>query len=253
MALMGKSDKDVHATLNNFTFSAIDVDQLEESQYTLVNILVDLSSSVSSFKNELEKTLSTIVESCQKSPQSQTLLLRVAGFTDRAQNDCVDEIHGFISLGSIATNQYVGSLNPSGMTPLFDAMGNALETIETYGKQLAAQDYFCNGIFFVITDGFENASRKLKSASAIKSTLERIRKDEALESIRAILIGVDDSNVQSELTKLKDDAGFDEYLSLGDVSAKKLAKLANWISQSVSSQSQSLGSGGPSQPVNFAL
>lgn len=252
MALMGKSDKDVHATLNNFSYSAVDVDTLEGSEYTLVNILVDLSSSVSSFSSELEKTLATIVESCQKSPKSENLLLRVAGFTDRV-NGNIQEIHGFVNLSTITKDQYTGSLMPSGMTPLFDATGSALESIEAYGKQLSDQDYFCNGIFFVITDGVENASRKFRKASDIKDALTRIRKNESLESIRAILIGVDDSNVQSDLNTLKDEAGFDEYLSLGDVSAKKLAKLANWISQSVSSQSQSLGSGGPSQPVNFSL
>jgi hypothetical protein len=38
---------------------------------------------------------------------------------------------------------------------------------------------------------------------------------------------------------------------LKDASAKSLARLAAFISKSVSSQSQSLGSGGPSQAQTF--
>ena len=70
-----------------------------------------------------------------------------------------------------------------------------------------------------------------------------------------ILIGVNDSDqhLKVVLDKFKNDAGFEEYISLGDVSPSKLAKLAKWISQSISSTSQALGTGGPSQNVNFTL
>ena len=252
MKLMGKDDTEVHKTLNNFTFSAVDIASLEGSEYTLVTILVDESSSVDTFKSELEKTLNAVIEACKKSPQAENLLVRVAGFTDRV-NDNINEFHGFMNLSNIPDGQYTGSVNPRGCTPLFDAAGSALESIEAYGKQMAAQDFFCNGIFFVITDGWENASRKLTSAGDVKAALQRVRQNEQLESIRAILVGVNDTGVQGALATLKTDAGFDEYISLGDVTPSKLAKLANFISQSVSSQSQSLGSGGPSQPVNFTL
>lgn len=250
MKLMGKTDTEVHTTQTNFTFSAVDIENLDGSEYTLVSILVDESSSVMDFKDELEQTLNTVIGSCKKSPQSENLLVRVATFSSRNH---INELHGFINLSSIADDQYVDSVHPSGSTPLLDAAGDALESIETYGKQLAAQDFFCNGIFFVITDGWENSSTKLRTPEDIKSALGRIRKDESLESIRAILIGVNDTHVQSELQDLETRGGFDEYISLGNATESKLAKLAQWISQSVSSQSQSLGSGGPSQPIDFSL
>jgi uncharacterized protein YegL len=76
-----------------------------------------------------------------------------------------------------------------------------------------------------------------------------------LESIKLILIGVNDSSshLKRYLDDFKTDAGFDEYISLGDVTPAKLAKLAEWISQSISSASQSLGTGGPSKAVNFVI
>lgn len=252
MKLMGKDDTEVHKTLNNYTYSGVDIGSLEGSEYTLVSILVDESSSVSSFKSELEQTLNAVAEACKKSPQAENILVRVAGFTDRV-NDNINEYHGFMNLSNIPADNYNGAVKTGGCTPLYDAAGSALESIESYGKQMAAQDFFCNGIFFVITDGWENASRKLTSAAEVKAALQRVRQNEQLESIRAILVGVNDTGVQGDLAALKTYAGFDEYISLGDVTPSKLAKLANFISQSVSSQSQSLGSGGPSQPVNFNL
>ncbi len=255
MSLIGKTELQVNQTLNSFTFSGVEIEKLTGSQYTLVNILVDESASVMDFKNELEKTLATVIDSCKKSPQAETLLARVVGFKHSYSGIEFNEIHGFINLNNIVDGQYINKINPSGCTPLYDATGNALESIESYGKQLNSNDYLVNGIFFVLTDGAENSSSKYNRASDIKDALKRIRRDESLESIRAILIGIndDDPAIKTFLNEFNEDAGFDEYISLGQVSANKLAKLANWISKSVSSQSQSLGSGGPSQPINFAL
>lgn len=255
MSLIGKTELQVNQTLNSFTFSGVEIEKLTGSQYTLVNILVDESGSVENFKTELEKTLSTVIDSCKKSPQAETILARVVGFKSTHSGIDFNEIHGFINLSNIVDGQYIDKINPSGYTPLYDATGNALESIESYSKQLNTNDYLVNGIFFVLTDGVENSSNKYNRASDIKDALKRIRRDESLESIRAILIGIndDDSSIRTFLDEFHKDAGFDEYISLGQVSANKLAKLANWISKSVSSQSQSLGSGGPSQPINFAL
>lgn len=251
---MNKTDVEIQKTMNNFVFSAVEIENLEGSQYTLVSILIDLSSSVDLFSDELEQTITTVINSCKKSPQAENLLVRVAGFTDNAV-DNIEEFHGFINVSSITDDQYKGSINPNGMTPLYDATGSALESIETYGKQLNDQDYDCNGIVFVITDGAENCSRKIKNASEIKNIIDRIRVNEQLESIQSYLIGVNDSNsyVKDHLNKFETEGGFDQFISLGDVSIDKLTKLANWISQSISSQSQSLTSGGPSKATQFTL
>jgi hypothetical protein len=57
--------------------------------------------------------------------------------------------------------------------------------------------------------------------------------------------------MKSYLENFRINAGLDEYISIGDATAGKLAKLAQFVSQSVSSQSQALGTGGASQPVSF--
>jgi len=87
----------------------------------------------------------------------------------------------------------------------------------------------------------------------IKKGIQRVRGNETLLGIRSVLIGVNDTEYKPELDDFKEKAGFDEYISLGDATPGKLAKLANWVSKSISSQSQSLASGAPSQPVDFTL
>lgn len=253
MILMGKDDTEVQTTLSNFSFSGVGIDKLDGSEFTLVTILVDFSWSVGDFKNELEKGLNTIIQSCKKAPTSENILIRIAGFTNKVDGN-IKEIHGFTPLMEISDDRYVGAVVPDGMTPLYDAAGNALESIETYGKSLVDQDYECNGIFFVLTDGVENASRTIRSASEIKDGLKRVRVNEYLLGMRSVLIGVNDVDCKAKLEQFKDDAGFDEFVSLGDATPSKLAKLANWVSQSISSQSQSLANGGaPSQPIEFTL
>lgn len=239
---------DTFATPNQFAYSALEMDKLDASEYTIVNLLVDESGSVHSFKSELEDAMKTVVESCEKHPRSENLLLRSAAFEGRS----IREINGFSTLDTIDKNNL--TIQPSGSTPLWDATLDSIETTSAYAQTLNDQDYFCNGIVFVLTDGGENSSTRANLAK-IKDSVSKIRTDESLESIKMILVGVNDSDpyLKNELTTFQNDAGFDEYISVENVDAGSLAKLAQFISQSISSTSQSLGSGGPSQAVNFSL
>lgn len=243
---------DMFNTPNQFQFSAIEMDNLGAQEYTIVNMLVDETSSVDLFKNELEDCMKIVVESCRKHPTAEQLLMRCAAFNASYNNDEIREIHGFNTINAIDTDTYV--LQPGGMTPLWDATLDSIETTRAYADTLNKQDYFCNGILFVITDGGENRS-SVATMSKIKDAVADIRQAETLESVKMILIGVNDDEDQLKqmLNEFKDEAGFDDYISLGDVTPSKLAKLADWISQSISSASQNLGNGGPSQNVNFNL
>jgi len=245
--LMGKNVSEVYKTTNGFQFSGVEIDDLEASEYTLGNILVDETGSVSGFEQELEKCIIAAVDACQKSPHSENLLMRVGKFGSHIPGS-VEELHGFNLLSNLDTKDYNGKINPCGSTPLLDATLDSLETLEAQAKILVDQEYLCNGIFFIITDGGENSSQSA-SFKKIKNAFARIKKEEKLESIRSILVGVDDTQCKADLDDFKNQCGIDEYISMGNVTPGKLAKLAQWVSQSVSSTSQALGSGGPSQPV----
>lgn len=231
---------------SGYQFSATKIDQLGAAEYTLVTIACDISGSVASFKAQLEQCLKTILKACAKSARKDNLMLRLTGFA----NDIV-ELHGFKLLNSINDVDYDNILNCGGSTAAFDAAAEAISATSTYGKTLTAQDFLVNGIIFLITDGESNCGR-LGSAADVKPELDKARRAENLESINTVLVGVtnDDNNLNAYLQAVKDDAGFTQYVSIGKATAGKLAKLADFVSQSISSTSSALGTGSPSQPLN---
>lgn len=237
------------ATLNagsGYKFSAAKVTSLGASEYTLVTFVVDASSSVSDFAAQLEQCVKTVFKSCEKSPRKDNLLFRVVQFSS-----VLTELHGFKLLSTINEVDYNGILKIGGMTALLEAADEAVVATGTYGKQLTGMDYLVNGIIFIVTDG-ENNCGNIMSPDRLKQSIATVRRAENLESLRVLLIGVtnDDVNLNTYLQTLKDDGGFDQYVSIGKATPGKLAKLAEFTSQSISSTSSALGSGAPSAPIN---
>lgn len=137
------------------------------------------------------------------------------------------------------------------MTSLFDATSNAVDATSLYGKSLLDNDLSVNGIVVVITDGADNTS--VATRNMVRDSLQKAISGEKLESLVSILVGVNiqDQSVSGFLKTFKDEAGFTQYVELGNADAKSLAKLADWVSKSISAQSASLGTGGPSKSLSF--
>jgi hypothetical protein len=230
---------------SSFQYSAVRIEDLGATEYTLVTVAVDQSSSVSSFRPELIATLKEIVRACQRSPRKENLMIRVIGF-----NDNCTEVHGFKLLGMLSGDEYQ-KLSPQGMTALFDATYDAVAATAGYSKSLVQQDFNTNGIVFVITDGCDNRSKATpyKIAEAKKKSLL----NEEIESLLTILIGVNiqDRAVHDELVRFEAEGEFDQFVELKDATADTLAKVGGFVSRSISSQSQALGTGGPSQPLTL--
>ena len=237
---MGKADTTVLQTVSNFGFTAQRPETLGASEYTIVGIAKDCSGSVSSFSSDLVKAYKDIIGSCRKNPRAENLLVRAATF-----NEDLKEVHGFQGLDTIDENSF--TISCGGGTALFDATLEGIESIATYGKTLNGMDYLVNGVLFVVTDGDDNGSR-VGNPAKIKAALDKVRKSETLESLKVILIGVgDQTSVQTYLDTFHKDAGFDQFVWIGNADARSLAKLAEFVSRSISSSSQALGTGGPSQ------
>lgn len=241
---------DTMETLNtnsNYQFSAIKIDELGSSEYTLATILVDTSSSLFGQEKELENMVKAAVEACQhdNNPRSENMMLRLVSF-----NDFETEEHGFKPINTINLDDYTGLIKTNGMTLLYDSTCNAIEATSNYGDVLFKQDYLANGIIFIITDGMDN--RSSFGPVQVKNLIEKIRKSEQLDSIAIILIGIAaDVRVQKYLTDFKNDGELDKYIEMGEVTPQKLAKLAGYISKSISSTSQVLGTGGKSKSLSF--
>lgn len=236
---------DPRKTVSNFQFTARKVAELTASEYTLVALAIDASSSVVDFKPELDATYGRVIKGCRKSPRAHNLLARCVAFGSTLQ-----EKHGFVELSTI--NEGAMDFRPDGMTALHDATLDSIEAVATYGHDLAQRDRFANALVVVVTDGGENHSKRANVAK-IKAALERIRREEELESIKVILVGLGDdaSPVKPLLETFQRDAGLDQFVWVGAATPGKLAQLADFVSRSISAASQSLGTGGPSQNLGL--
>lgn len=220
---------------SNFTFSAVRPDVLEATEYTLVTIVTDISGSMDGLEQNIADMKKAVVKGCQKSPRAENILVRDIQFNDR-----LDEVHGFIPLQKINPDDYQPPYC-GGSTALFDAVMSSLAATIAYAKTLMDQDYTVNAAVYIITDGKNNAS--VSSKSDIQRITEKIKKDELLNSTLSILIGVGDASVAQYLQDFQTNAGLTHFIDMGSVTPQKLAKLGGWVSQSISSHSQSLQNG----------
>lgn len=231
---------------SSFQFSAVRIDQLGSTEYTLVDIAVDVSGSVAGFQKQLLEALKTIIEACKKSPRAENLMIRLVTF-----DDDLEEVHGFRLLNTIDPNDY--KIQIGGCTALFAASYTGLGAIKSYAETLYDQDFGVNGIAFVITDGMDNRSKE--TAAMVAEMKNAAITGEKIESLLTVLIGVNvtDRSVSDCLKRFEKDGQFDQYVEATNATPETLAKLASFVSKSISSQSQSLGTGGPSKtlPMTF--
>jgi len=196
----------------------------------------------------METALKAIVSACRTNPRADNMLLRVVMF-----DDAVVEVHGFKPLPDCAEADYDGVLGTSGgLTALFDASYTGVKSVTLYGEQLTKQDFDVNAAVFVVTDGGDN--RSTTTEAMVKEALAEAVQSEALESITSVLVGLNagyGGGLDKLLADVKTNCGFSQYVAIADANAKTIAKLGDFVSRSISSQSQALGTGGPSQSLTF--
>lgn len=241
--------------MGGFGFSAIGTEQLGATSYTVVGVAVDNSGSVHPFKDEITACVKVVVDTLKddKNPRRDNLLLRLTTF-----GRDVREKHGFKELSSCHQGDYDNAFNCNeSRTALFDAAYDGINAIDKQGRTLINDmDMDANGILFVITDGCDNTSAM--SAAAVGGRLEEARPtgplaEEALESFRTVLIGVNitEPYVSQQLKSFETEGKFDQYVEINNADKATLLRLAEFVSKSISSQSQALGTGGPSQSLAF--
>ncbi len=230
----------------SFQFSAIRPESLGATEYTLVTIELDTTGSVDGFADDLLKAVIAAIDACKKSPRAENLLLRFVTFNS---THGIAEKHGFKLLSTIDMNDYKKPVC-DGMTPLWDATFDSINATLHYSKTLKDQDFEVNGIIFVVTDGENNASR-VSTPASIKKRLEDSKKNEVIESLITVLVGINTQLCKTALEDFKDKAGLTQFVDIGNATPQRLAKFAAFVSKSTSSQSQALGTGAPSQPLNF--
>lgn len=245
MARLDGEMKNFNIGKGGFAFTGARFDKLGASHYTLATIGLDVSGSISGFEDKLREMAIMAVESCKKSPMSDSIMIRTILISSMYPGG-VSEIHGFKQLCDIDTAQYP-RFTPGGGTPLNDGCYSGQGATNVFAKDLSEKDFGVNGLFYCITDGEENMSTA--TMSMVKDEFEKAVRGEILESMVTILVGINTAHCGAALSSYQQKAGFTHYIDAGNATQVKLAKIAGHISQSVSSQSQALGSGAPSQQI----
>lgn len=245
MPRLDGADVETHNIGNNFSFTGARIGGLGATEYTLVDIAVDMSGSVGPFRTELIAMIETAIDACRKSPRSDNLLARVTAFSTHYPGH-ISELHGYIPLSEVDVAVYQ-NLRAYGGTPLFDACYASVGAMNAYAKMLCDQDYLVNGITFIITDGENTESGS--TPAMIRKEIERGQVEEFIESHISVLIGINATQCSRALDAFKNAAGITQFIDAGDANKGNLAKLAAFVSQSISSTSQALGTGGASQNI----
>lgn len=230
---------------SGYGYTGAKIDTLTSFQNTLAVTVFDESGSTTGFATQMEAAVKEVIKALRRSPVADNLMYRQVHFGTNYR-----EHHGYLPLAQCDPDSYDGCYKPGGTTHLYDACDRVIRETLDYADRQAQMKYLCNGVIYIITDGCDYGST-LKVPD-VKLALAKAISSESLESLMTFLIGINpDASVQQGLLDFKAEAGFTEYIPVENADEKSLAKLANWlVSQSVS-QSQALGTGGPSQSLTF--
>lgn len=234
-----------------FQYSGVRLEKLDASEYSLITLTIDVTGSVLGFEHLLLNMLVIIVKTCKDLPTAQNILLRVVLFSSRIG---INELHGFKPLVDIDADKDYTAFDCYGSTNLYDALFSSIEATLNEGSRLLKNDYGVNGTVFVITDGDDNDSKQ--TPDDIKNQMERAKRGEEIEQLDAVVIGVKEvsiggdewtKHVSARLDELVTGANLTKYVDIGDATEKAIKKLAWDISESISSASQAIVTGGQSQ------
>ena len=240
-----------------FGFSMTGIKNLTETSYTLALILVDTTGSVSGEETEIKRMIEQIVADGKRAGWGKRVLLAAYEFNSRVG---VKEIFGFDAPAAIDLSRI--NIIAYGATNLIDAIDTGNDILESAATTLVSADFITNLLLVGVTDGEDNVS--VKTAKDLKKRFEQGRKNENWDSIKTILIGLrtgqpaqdqkyHGKTVDGVLSDLAQTAAFDQYESSKNVTDGTYGKIGGFISQSISSASQALGSGSPSQNVSFTI
>jgi len=230
---------------SNFSFSHANLQTLGGTEYTLVDIHIDVSSSMHPHKSITEEMLKKVVEwlKSDSNPRKNNLLLRVVFFSTD-----INEFHGYVELKDINVSDYDGSVKIGGRTCLVDSIADAAESQAALGKTMVNDhDYEVNGIQICLTDGGEYGSTL--GYNDLTSKIKVLKGEEDLESFVNVVLHT--GQMGDCIDKLKNANAVDEFINFNDFSDAAMGKVVGFVSSQISSQSQMLGTGGPSQVLSF--
>lgn len=226
-----------------YNYTALPVGDLMCPDNTVAAGLFDESGSTAKFATPMEKCVQEIIKSLRHSPRADNLVYGQWHFGTGFR-----ELHGFTPLPMLNLQQYDGCYQPGGLTNLYDAEVKVAKFVRDYCHKKMQMKYMCNAFIYTLTDGGDTGS--ICTEQTVRDEFQAIISGEEAESLMSILIGVNLSKPdQDRLTDHAQKVGYSQFINIDKATESALAQVANFISHSLSSQSASLGTGGPSKPI----
>ncbi|MBN1252750.1 MAG: VWA domain-containing protein [Bacteroidales bacterium] len=209
----------------NLDFANFNPDDIEVDETINAVFIIDTSSSVYQYVNELNYAFNDFTESMQKSHIADKLFVSVIEF-----NNKINVVNGFMPISSIQNMDFSKKLG--GATALYDAVYHGLNNALDYRENLENSGVKTKTMVFVITDGEDNSSKN--SANSVKNIIKKIKADElSAFSFTTILFGLGD---EANFEKARIDMGIEHLAKIG-TSGAEIKKMIGFISQSISSVS----------------
>ncbi len=209
----------------NLDFGNFNPDEIEVDETINAVFLIDVSSSVWSYVQELNLAFNEFTESMQKSHIADKLLVSIIEFNDR-----INIVNGFMPVENISAMDF--SKKIGGATALYDAVYAGLKNALDYRENLENSGVETKTILYVITDGEDNSSQT--PPHVVKKMITDLKKEERnLFSFSSILFGIGDA---ANFTQAQKDMGIEHLAQIG-TSGEEIKKMIGFISQSISSVS----------------
>jgi uncharacterized protein YegL len=147
---------------------------MTRENFTSLNVIIDASGSMASLCTDTIGSFNTFLSEQKAFPGE-------AAFTVVTFNDYVNVSHDFVKIASVSDLSTL-SYSPGGNTALLDAMGTTIDKVGQRLSNMNEEDRPSKVLFLIITDGFENASRKY-TKDQIKSMVEHQRQTYSWEFV----------------------------------------------------------------------
>lgn len=224
------------STANTFDYDYGNFDPADMGVSETINavIVIDTSSSVVSYAKELNSAFNEFITRMQKSHAAPSLFVSLVEF-----NSDVKVTHGFRPVTELKPIDLTSRIG--GYTALYKACKVSLENALNYRQDLEKAGVNCKTLFFVITDGEDNASGGVVAAD-VKTIIQNLQKEERnIFSFESILFGVGND---SSFENAQKDMGIAHLAKVG-TTADEIRKMINFISSSVTSVSSGQGFSAP--------
>jgi len=200
----------------------LDADHLDSSDATLVSVVLDMSSSMASYKKAVIEAYNAMLVALAGAKAASAILVSTWAFADSAL--LLSSYEPVERKAKLCAATYA----PNGCTALHDATLGGLTGLVAYGQQLHDQGVPTRRVLFVLSDGEDNTSRA--SALDVRTATAAVVKDEAFTLAYA---GFGSTDLQRQADAL----GFTQAIAT-TANANELRRIFRQVSQSVLRVSQ---------------